>query len=380
MMRKAIMCGEREDHGGDTMVSVTTKQTTFGASWASHAAVAGLLPMMLLAGGCNKTHGADVVATVNGHAIMHADMDRLYMSQLGDAQGQQLPVEQADSLRLNVVSELIDEEIVEQSATKMNLTATNEEVDAKVTEMKAPFTEEQFAAQLKASSRTLDDVKHDLRRKLTIQKLLNKEVNSKVTVSDADVTDYYNQHKADFNLVENKYHLAQILVSGTPAPPPGNLQGSKATSDAEAKSKIQMLKGRLDGGVDFGVLAANYSEDPQTVSSGGDMGLLSETQLKSNPTVYAAVMKLKAKQYSEIIPFPDPQNEKHVGGYAIFELIEKLPAGQRDLNDPTVQQSIRQQLREGREQLLKNAYLEMLHNQAKVENFFAEEIFKNNAK
>ena len=367
--------------GSVTRIPAAKHGSTKSASWASHATAAGLLPMvMLLAGGCNKTHGTDVVATVNGHAIMSVDMDKMYMTQLGDAQGQQLPIEQADSLRLNVVSELIDEEIVEQTAIKMNLTASNEEVDAKITEMKAPYTEEQFAAQLKASNRTLDDLRQKLRRSLTIDKLLNKEVNSKVTVSDADLTNYYNQHKDDFNLVEPKYHLAQILVTSTPSPSPGNLQGSKATSDAEAKSKIQMLKGRLDAGVDFGVLAANYSEDPQTVSSGGDMGVPSETQLKSNPIVYAAVTKLKAKQYSDIIPLPDPQNEKHIGGYAIFELIEKLPAGQRDLNDPKVQQSIRQQLQEGREQLLKNAYLEILHNQAKVENFFAEEIFKNGAK
>ncbi len=53
--------------------------------------------------------------------------------------------------------------------------------------------------------------------------------------------------------------------------------------------------------------------------------------------------------------------------------------GQRDVNDPRVQQAIRQQLRDGRSQLLKNAYLEMLHDQAKVENFFAEQIFKNDA-
>jgi len=45
-----------------------------------------------------------------------------------------------------------------------------------------------------------------------------------------------------------------------------------------------------------------------------------------------------------------------------------------------VQQHIRQLLHDGRAQLLKSAYFEMLHDQAKVENFLAEEIFKNNAK
>ena len=67
-------------------------------------------------------------------------------------------------------------------------------------------------------------------------------------------------------------------------------------------------------------------------------------------------------------------------GYAIYKLISREPAGQRDLNDPRVQQAIRQQLRDGRSQLLKTAYFEMLRDQAKVENFFAEGILKDDAK
>ena len=55
----------------------------------------------------------------------------------------------------------------------------------------------------------------------------------------------------------------------------------------------------------------------------------SESQLRSNPAVYAAVTKLKPKQFTDIITFPDPGNPKRIGGYAIFELLEKLPAGQR---------------------------------------------------
>jgi peptidyl-prolyl cis-trans isomerase SurA len=67
-------------------------------------------------------------------------------------------------------------------------------------------------------------------------------------------------------------------------------------------------------------------------------------------------------------------------GYTIYKLLEREPAGQRDITDPAVQQHIRQLLHDGRAQLLKSAYFEMLRDQAKVENFFAEEIFKNNAK
>jgi peptidyl-prolyl cis-trans isomerase SurA len=335
----------------------------------------GLLPVA----GCNRGHNADVVATVNGHAIMQADLDRAYKLQLGDpAQQQQPSQEQADSLRLNVLRELIDEEIVEQRAAKMNLTATNEEVDAKLAEMKAPYTEEQFQQRLKASNQTIDDVKHSLRRSLTINKLLNKEINSKITVTDADVTSYYNQHKAEFNLLETKYHLATIQVTSQPSSQPGNLQGSKATNDIEAKKKVQALKNRLDSGEDFGTIASNWSEQPETAPNGGDMGFVGESQLHTDPMVFTAVTKLKAGQITEILPLLDAQS-KRPAGYAIYKLISRDPAGQRDVNDPRVQQAIRQQLRDVRSQLLKSAYLEMVHDQAKVENFFAEQIFKNDA-
>src|SRR5580704_8659617 len=89
---------------------------------------------LLLIEGCNHSQSADVIATVNGHAIMQSELDKSYAAQLGDAQQQKPSQDQADSLRLNLLRAMIDEEIVEQRAAKMNLTATNEEVDAKLAE------------------------------------------------------------------------------------------------------------------------------------------------------------------------------------------------------------------------------------------------------
>jgi peptidyl-prolyl cis-trans isomerase SurA len=336
---------------------------------------AGLLPMA----GCKQSHNADVVATVNGHAIMRTELDKNYQDQLGEnPQQRQLPQEQADSLRLNVLRELIEEEIVQQQAAKMNLTATNEEVDAKFAEMKAPYTEDQFQERLKASHQTVDDLKHALRRNLTINKLFNKEINSKITVTDADVANYYNQHKSEYNLIETQYHLAQIEVTDQPAAQAGNLQNSKATNDMEAKRKIQALKNRLDSGEDFGTIAMNFSEQPETAPNGGDMGFVAESQMHADPAVFNAVTKLKAGETTDILPLLDAQTKKQVG-YVIYKLLSRDPPGQRDLNDPRVQQSIRQQLQLGRSQLLKTAYLEIVHDQAKVENFLAEQIFKNDA-
>jgi peptidyl-prolyl cis-trans isomerase SurA len=369
--------GSAKSGAGFVAESITSSMSSSNKSSMAAALMVGLA--LSSAAGCNRGHSADVMATVNNHAIMKAELDKQYAAQLGDAPQQQQPtLEQAESLRLNVLRELIDEEIVQQRAAKMNLTATNEEVDAKLAEMKAPYTEEQFNERLKANHTTLDDAKHDLRRSLTINKLMNKEINSKITVTDTDVKNYFNQHKAEFNLIETQYHLAQILVTSVPSQQPGNLQGSKATTDDEAKKKIQALKNRLDSGEDFGSIAMNFSERPETASNGGDMGFVAESQMHADPNVFAAVTKLKTGGITDILPLLDGQSKRPVG-YAIYKLISREPAGQRDVNDPRVQQAIRQQLRDGRSQLLKNAFFEMLRDQAKVENFLAEEIFKNNA-
>ena len=108
------------------------------------------------------------------------------------------------------------------------------------------------------------------------------------------------------------------------------------------------------------------------------MGFVSESQLRGDPDVYAAIAKLKPGQITDVLPVFGARTQATVG-YAIYKLIDREAAGQRQLNDPRVQQAIRQQLRDSREQLLKNAYLEMLRDQARVENYYAEEVFRDGA-
>ena len=186
-----------------------------------------------------------MVATVNGHPILRSELDKRYEARSARSGRPKQSAEGADALRLGLLDEqLIPEEIIQQRAAKMNLTATPEEVDAKFAEMKAPYTDEQFNSGSAQHHTTVDDIKRDIRRTLTINKLLNKEINSKITVSDADIASYYALHKAEFNNIETMYHLAADPGDHHPIAQPGNLQGSKATSDEEASKKIQALKNR----------------------------------------------------------------------------------------------------------------------------------------
>lgn len=332
--------------------------------------------------GCRQVQQNGVVATVNGHPILRADLDKLYNANLANnPQPQAATTDAADSLRLNILHELILEEIVEQRAAKLGLTATDAEIDAKLTEVKAPYTDEQFRQKLQQSGQTLDSLRRTLRRSLTFEKLLNKEINSRIAVTDTDVTSHYNAHKAEFNLIEPQYHLAGIQVTGQSTQQVNNLQNNKASGDADARRKIQALKNRIDAGEDFGMLASQFSENPNTNSNGGDMGFVYETQMKqaTDPVTYAALAKLKPGETTEILPLFDGQTKRQAG-YVVYKLISKEPAGQRDLSDPRVQQSVRQQLHDSRAQLLKNAYLEILTDETKVRNFYAEEVFKETVK
>ena len=339
-------------------------------------AVTAFAASLLLVACSGRQGGEGVWAKVNGRKITRAEVEKYYKNQT-EGQQQEPSEEQAASLKLSILRELIDNEVLMQRAEKLGLLATDEEVESKLNEIKAPYTKEEFDKRLKDRNTTIDELKRDIRRSATIEKVLNKEVTSKINITDADISSYYNQHKAEFNLIEPQYHLAQILVTTEPNPQVRNLKNDKAQNDADAKKKIQMIANRLDSGEDFATVAMNFSEQPETSANGGDLGFIPESSLKRDKQAWDEISKLKPGQYSAPMPAVNPQTDK-VEAYRVIKMITKEPAGQRDLNDPRVQQAIREQLRDRREQLLKMAYYETLHNNASIENYYAEQILKNN--
>ena len=329
-----------------------------------------------LLSGCSSRVSGNVMATVDGRKILRSDVDKYYDNL--NASAQQPPAgEQATAVRLNILRQMIDDEILMRRAEKLGLLATDDEVDKKFNDIKAPFTQEEFERRMQEKKITEADFKRDLRRNITVDKVINKEVSSKINITDQDITNYYNAHKAEFNLIEPQFHLAQIMVTPTPNPQVPN-QNDKAQNEADARKKIQMIQNRLDSGDDFATVAMKYSEDPETAGNGGDLGTVPESGLKgTDPLTRDAVMKLKPGQYSPIIGVFNPATRQAVG-YRIVKLVAREPAGQRDLSDPRVQQAIRSQLHDRRDQLLKAAYYEVLRDSAKVENYYAKKVLDTN--
>lgn len=325
-----------------------------------------------LTAACSKPSGDEVAASVDGQKIYRADLEKYFQSQTAGS-NQPISDEQATSLRLSILHQLIENQILIHRAEKLGLLATDDEVDRKLNEIKSPYTDEQFNERLQERKLSLDDFKRDIRRSLTADKVLHKEVTSKINITSQDIANYYNAHKAEFNLIEPRYHLARILVT-TSAGPQDAGNTSKAHNEAEARKKIQTALTRLEAGDDFASLAMTYSEDAATAPNGGDLGIIPESSLKqTDAATRDAVSKLKAGQYSQIVALQNPGG-KQVGAFQIVKLIAMEPAGQRSLSDPRVEQEIRSQLQDHREQLLKAAYYDVMRDQAKVENYYAEKV------
>lgn len=321
-----------------------------------------------------RSPGNDVAAIVDGEKIYRADVERYFQNQTAGS-AQPLSEEQATGLRLNILQNLIDNQILMHRAGKLGLLATDEEVDRKLKEIKSPYSDEQFTQSLQERKLSLDDVRREIRRSLTADKVVNREITSKINITAQDIAAFYNEHKSEFNLIEPRYHLAHILVTTTPDP-----QGrdpNKARNDADARRKINDVLTRLQAGDEFSTLAMTYSEDTATSANGGDIGIVPESALKQTDAITRDdVMKLKPGQYTPVIPLANP-GSRQVSGFQIVKLISMEPSGLRELSDQRVQQEIRQKLQDRREQLLKNAYFDVMRDQAKIQNYYAEELLAN---
>jgi len=322
-----------------------------------------LVALICAVAACKRAVPANVAATVNGRAITYADVDKQYKRQFPQ-QPENSSTDQMQIQKLELLRAMIDEEILLQRAERLSLLAKDDEVDSRTNQIKAPYTQEEFQKTLEAQGMNLEELKSQIRRQLSIDKLLNSQIGNQINITDKDVNEFYEGNKAAFRYPETTYHLARIAVSPGPNPDVRNLAGNKAQNDDQARKKLMMIEARLRQGEDFAKLAQNFSEDPNSAANGGDMGYIPESALaQTDPDTRKAIMTLLPGQVSTPI--------RTAGGYHILKLISREPAGQRELNDPRVQQNIRETLRTRKEQLLRSAYLDACRNEAQVLNYLA---------
>jgi peptidyl-prolyl cis-trans isomerase SurA len=313
---------------------------------------------------------ADTWATVDGHAVTRDYVEKEFRRL---RQGTEtLSPEETTLAKVGILEDLILEHVLLTKAASLGVTIPDSELDAAYNEAKKNIPDEAFQKELAQRNLTPADMRDGLRREILGRKLMEREVTAKITITDQEVIDFFNANRANFNLREDAYHLAQIIVTPARDPQIANRSGDDATTPQAAATKVQMLMERLKGGAAFGDLARDYSEDPQTAPRGGDLGLVPLSAIKqASPLLREAALKTSVGAARVV-------NEN--GIMTILFVVAKEPAGQRDLSTPGVRDRIIAGLRSGREQLLRSAYLASARSDARVENYLAKKVVESQGK
>ncbi len=336
-----------------------------------------LAAISLVFGACSSGGGASsadntIAATVNGKNIMLKEVERGVSAQSEGQQAKLSPLELAQ-LRLQVLDNMIKREILFQRAEREKLLPTEDEITAIINQQKQQkgMTDDDFQKSLAAQNLTMEQLREEARKDVAITKLQDK-YNSKITVNDKEVEDFYNANRERF-VSARGVTLAMIAVD--PADNSGQgITQNDAKSAAEAKLKIDDINQQLKGGADFATVARAKSEDVSSIPRGGDIGFATEDDLKQNgfpPDLISKFFAMQPGDRTEPVQFPS-------GKWFVFKLEEKrLQTENLTLESPNVRPQITQALVKQRSDILNAALLVVAMNEAKIVNNLANTMLGN---
>ena len=308
-------------------------------------------------------------ATVNGRDISRDEVEKTYRR---EAAAQQPSEEEALAGKLQLLNEMIVEELLLAKARELKIEVAATEVDNAFAEAKKNVSDDQFQKELSSRNLTADDMRESLRRDMLTSKVIEREVTSKISVTEDDVKSFYEANKAGFNRTEDAVHLAQIVVTPQRANQQINRSGNDAGTPEESQAKAQMLMERLKAGAPFAQMAADFSEDPESAQRGGDLGFIPVSALRQQPP--------PLRDAALNSPVGSVRLVSIQGVHTIVAVIARDTAGQKDLSMPAVREMITNTIKGRREQLLRAAYLNALRNDATVVNHLADRIVEAQGK
>lgn len=197
-----------------------------------------------------------------------------------------------------IVSFLIDEKLILQQ-----FPVGDAEVETEINSIQANnrISREQLRSALKEQGFDFEDYFELIRSSASKRNLIDRDIRTKVTISDDDVKNYFYNHYAKSASTPSAYKLQMITVS------PKNYK-----TPAAAKDVAQRALNDIRSGEDFAEVAKRSSDGP-TASSGGDLGVLTDDQI--SPTIRDQVKKLKIGEVSDV--FGSPQ-----AGFNIIKLVD----------------------------------------------------------
>jgi len=251
-----------------------------------------------------------IAAVVNDDIILVSEVEEKLF--LLDAQGQLKGRDstQVSEMRKEILDRLIEEKLVVQRAKSQSITADatdlQKRVDDAMDKVRSQFpTTDAFRQALNQEGITetmlRERYQNDIENEVLGQRIVSKEVRSKVEVSSDDVEKYYKENKDQLPRKSSEVELAHFLARPV-----------DVTVEAAAKDKIDKARARIVGGEKFEDVASQVSDDPSR-GRGGLLGWFQKGDL--DPAFEAAADSLKIGELSGPV--------RSSFGYHLIEVLER---------------------------------------------------------
>ncbi len=285
---------------------MTTFRPLFRPLGAAALALAALVPAPLLSASevVNR-----ILIHVNSRIITQSQFDVRIEQNIRENGAP--PANRLEDFKKSVMEELVNEALLEDRAKELDLITTDQEIEDQIKRLKEQNnvkSDEEFEKSLAASGLTLDRLRDQLRHSQTLQRVVGREVQAKVDLSDDALRLLYEREKDTWKIPE-KAHLAEILISN------GDDAGTAAR---KAKQASDLLK----GGAKFEAVVKDFS-DGATRSKGGDLGFVAKGELAAD--IDRAVFSLPVGAVS------DPIQTRF--GWHLVKVLEKVPVSYKPFAD-----------------------------------------------
>lgn len=250
-----------------------------------------------------------ILAVVNQEPITHTDVDKRVTRIIDTAPaGTRLPP--PEELRKQVLDALIDEKVQISYAKTIGMDISDAEVDGAIENIAAQnqMTLVDLRARMQADGLDFQRYRNSLREQLLLQRLREREVNTRIQISDEDLDAFIKEDPAA--QTEVALNVAHILIAVP----------EKATQVevAALQSKAQDIQARAARGENFAQLAKEFSADTNTRDQGGALGLREVSRL---PELFvAAASKLKVGQVAQVV--------RSNAGFHVIKLVERENSAQ----------------------------------------------------
>jgi peptidyl-prolyl cis-trans isomerase SurA len=242
-----------------------------------------------------------ILVRVNSRVITQSAFDQRVVQTFREA-GKAPTEKQLLETRKSVMEELVNESLLEDRARDLDLLTTDAEVEdyiKKLKEQNQVTTDEEFVKALAATGLTPDKLREQLRHSLSVQRVVGREVHSKIDLGEDALRLAYEREKETWRIPEQT-RISEILIP----------RGDGNAGEAKAREAA----GKLKSGAKFEDVVAAYSTGA-TRDRGGDLGFVSKGEL--NPEIDKVVFTLPVGSVS------DPIGTKF--GWHIVKVVDKTP-------------------------------------------------------